>query len=222
MNERPIEHEEAVKNMMAERYLLGELNASQRDAYEEHLFSCDACFEQVKAGTEFVGHLRRIGTDELASDAPGFMAMVMKGLFQPGMAVVGALLICVSAFSVYQHRTIAGLRQTQVAPSFFLSDGAKAGGIKQVVLPRNSRFELSIQLLQTGDFAAYEGQILTDAGQVKSSFPISAEQTRDTIHIVLESGGLGSGSYFVKINGITPEGRRQEITRYSFQLLVKE
>ncbi len=64
MNARMIDHDEAVKDLMAERYLLGELNASDRDAYEEHLFSCDACFEQIKTGTEFVDHLRHIGTDD--------------------------------------------------------------------------------------------------------------------------------------------------------------
>ena len=64
-----MEHEEAIKNLAAERYLLGELTESDREAYEEHLFSCPACFEQVKAGTEFVGHLRRIGVEEAAAGA---------------------------------------------------------------------------------------------------------------------------------------------------------
>jgi anti-sigma factor RsiW len=62
MDARMIDHDEAVKALMAERYLLGELNAIERDAYEEHLFSCDACFDQVKAGTELIGQLRHIGT----------------------------------------------------------------------------------------------------------------------------------------------------------------
>ena len=64
MNARMIKHDDAVKDLMAERYLLGELNAAEREAYEEHLFSCDACFEQVKVGTEFVSHLRHIGTQD--------------------------------------------------------------------------------------------------------------------------------------------------------------
>lgn len=66
MSAQMIDHQEAVKNLMAERYLLGELNAGEREAYEEHLFSCNACFEQVKAGTEFIGHLRQMGADEKA------------------------------------------------------------------------------------------------------------------------------------------------------------
>ena len=50
MNAKVIDHQEAIKNMMAERYLLRELSENERDAYEAHLFDCQACFEQVKAG----------------------------------------------------------------------------------------------------------------------------------------------------------------------------
>ena len=82
MSAQMIDHQEAVKSLMAERYLLGELNASEREAYEEHLFSCDACFAQVKAGTEFVGHLRRMGAERRPWRA-GFMANVIRNLRQP-------------------------------------------------------------------------------------------------------------------------------------------
>ena len=73
MNARIINHDDAIKDLMAERYLLGELNTDERDAYEEHLFSCNACFEQVKAGTEFVSHLRHIDT-QASAGSPCFRA----------------------------------------------------------------------------------------------------------------------------------------------------
>jgi hypothetical protein len=223
MNGREIDHDEAVKSLMAERYLLGELNAVEREAYEEHLFSCDICFEQVKTGTEFVGHLKRIGTEELRPAlVTGFMARVMSSLRQPGTIFAYALLICVSGLSIYQQRTIAGLRRPQVTPGFFLSDGARAGGIKTLVVPANARFNLSIQLLQSGDFSSYQGQLLDQSEHIKSSFPISAEQTKDTIHLLVDSSVLGSGSYFLVVNGFMPDGRKNEIARYSFQLQVKE
>src|SRR5215467_4622539 len=123
------DHQEAVKNLMAERYLLGELNAGEREAYEEHLFSCDSCFEQVKAGTEFVDNLRRMGVeDPHPAPAPGFLSRLMTSLRQPVTAVACFLLACVSGLSVYQCEIIAGLRQAQVMPGVFLSDGAKGEG----------------------------------------------------------------------------------------------
>lgn len=223
MNSRNIDHEEAVRNLMAERYLLGELESIEREAYEEHLFSCDACFEQVKTGTEFVSHLRHIGTDEARPAlAPGFFGGFVNSLQQPATIVAFALLICVSTIGIFQQRMITRLRRPQVTPSFFLSDGARAGGVKTIALPPNTRFDLSIQLLQRGDFASYQGQILDQSERVKSSFPISAEQTQDTIHLLLDSSLLRPGSYFVVVNGIAPDGRKTEIARYSFELQMKD
>jgi hypothetical protein len=222
MNARMMNHDDAVKNLMAERYLLGELNTTERDAYEEHLFSCNACFDQVKAGTEFVSHLRHIGTESQVPLLPGFMSRLMTNARQSATMVAFTLLICVAGISIYQQRTISGLRRPQVTPSFFLSDGARAGGVKTLVLPPNTRFDLSIQLLQSGDFNSYQGQIVDQSGHLKSSFPISPEQTKDTIHLLLDSSVLGPGTYSIVVNGFTPDGQKTEITRYSFQLQSKE
>ncbi len=223
MSAQMIDHQEAVKNLMAERYLLGELNAGEREAYEEHLFSCDSCFEQVKAGTEFVSHLRRMNNEELhPAPAPGFMARVVTSLRQPLTLAACLLLACVSGLSVYQRGIIAGLRQAQVMPGLFLSDGAKAGGTQQIRVAANSRFYLDIQLLQSGDFSSYEGQVLTESQRLKTPFPISAEQTKGTIHVLLDSAIVGPGNYIMIINGLSPDGRKTEVTRYRFQVLLKE
>lgn len=223
MNTRMITHDEAIRDLMAERYLLGELNASEREAYEGHFFSCDACFEQVRVGTEFVAHLRDIGTDDpQPALAPGFISRLMTSARQPLAVAAFALLICVAGISIHQQRTITGLRRPQVTPSFFLSDGARAGGVKTLVLPPNTRFDLSIQLLQSGDFSSYQGQVLDQSGRLKSSFPIAPEQTKDTIHLLLDSSVLDPGRYSIVVNGFTPDGTKTEITRYSFHLQSKE
>ncbi len=206
---------------MAERYLLGELMEEERSSYEEHMFSCESCFEQIRVGTELVSQIRQLGP-EAANPVPGFMSRLIRNVSQPVTAAAFALLICVSALSVYQHGTISKLKQPQVTPSFFLSDGAKAGGIKTLPLSPNTRFDLSIQLLRNGDFSSYEGQILTGSGQLKSAFPVSAEQARDTIHISLDSGTLGPGTYSVVIHGLASDGQKTEIDRYEFQIQSKE
>jgi hypothetical protein len=221
MNAKAIHHEDAAMNLMAEKYLLGELTESEREAYEDHLFSCQSCFEQVKAGTALVSHLRQIGT-EASPQVPGFVSRLMVNISQPVTATVFALLICVSIVSVYQRRAMNGLRQPQVAPSFFLSDGARAGGIKTIAVSPNVRFNLTIQLLQPGNFNSYEGRILTESGQLKSSVPFSAEQAKDTLHFSLDSGVIKPGTYRLVINGLAPDGQKTEITQYSFQVESKD
>jgi hypothetical protein len=221
MKARMIEHEEAARNLMAEQYLLGELTEDERDSYEEHLFSCQACFEQVKAGTELVSHLRQIGP-EASSPVPSFVSRFMANVGQPFTMTALALLISVSVLTVYQHREIKGLKQPRVTASLFLSDGARAGGVKKLPVSPDTRFDLSIQLLQPGDFTSYEGRIQTESGQLKASIPISAEQTKDTIHFSLDSDVITPGTYLIIINGLNPDGQKTEITQYRFQIVPKE
>ena len=46
-------HRYAEQNLLVERYLLGELGGADLEDFEEHMFECDICFEQVKAGEAF-------------------------------------------------------------------------------------------------------------------------------------------------------------------------
>src|SRR5262245_33586234 len=45
-----MEHREAVEMMASERYLLGEMDDAQRDAFEAHFFSCAECAADVREG----------------------------------------------------------------------------------------------------------------------------------------------------------------------------
>lgn len=44
-------HEEAGRTLAAERYLLDEMSAGQRDSFEEHFFACDACAEDLRTAS---------------------------------------------------------------------------------------------------------------------------------------------------------------------------
>jgi hypothetical protein len=222
MNTRTIEHEEAARNLMAEQYLLGEMTGDERDSYEEHLFSCQICFDQVKAGSELVSHLRQIGP-EASSSVSSFVARLLTGFGQPFTMTALALLISASAFNVYQYRMINSLKQPRViTASLFLSDGARAGGVKKLALSPDTRFDLSIQVLQPGNFSAYEGRIQTESGQLKATVPISAEEIKDTIHLSLDSSVITPGTYLIIVNGLNPDGKKTEITQCRFQIEPKE
>src|SRR6185437_12077604 len=55
-------HQQAIDSMAVERYVLGEMTATDRQAFEEHYFSCPECLEAItfasdflEAGREYVG-----------------------------------------------------------------------------------------------------------------------------------------------------------------------
>jgi len=55
-----MDHNEALRQQAAEKYVLGELPPTLRDEYEEHYFECQECALDVKATTEFVDNVRAV------------------------------------------------------------------------------------------------------------------------------------------------------------------
>jgi len=55
----PLTHEQAVATMACERYLLDELSELERQAFEDHFFTCADCADAVR-----VGELMRVGARE--------------------------------------------------------------------------------------------------------------------------------------------------------------
>jgi hypothetical protein len=46
-------HEFAVKNLLPEKYLLGELKDADLEDFEQHMWECSTCFDEVKLGMAF-------------------------------------------------------------------------------------------------------------------------------------------------------------------------
>ena len=66
-------HQHAVASKATERYLLNELDAASRAAFEEHYFSCHSCADDVKTAVQFVDNAKAVLTpraDRAAAAAP--------------------------------------------------------------------------------------------------------------------------------------------------------
>jgi hypothetical protein len=216
MTARIMEHEEAIKNLTAERYLLGELTANDREAYEEHLFSCPACFEQVKAGAEFVGHLRRAGVDDpVAEVAQPRWPQSLRSMLRPAPAF--ALAACMLAgASLYQNMiTLQMLKAPQVESRYILTEPNRGQSV--VNAPRNSRIRLAVEFRHTKEFAFYEAQIQTADGKVKYAVPFLLQASQDTIELSLYAGTLQPGKYVLVVQGKDGDSK-QELARDPFTM----
>jgi len=52
--EKAMDHGEALQMMAAERYLLDELTPEERDEFELHMFGCQECALDIRAGAAFI------------------------------------------------------------------------------------------------------------------------------------------------------------------------
>src|SRR5215471_5245547 len=121
----PMNHDVVVRQKMAERYLLEELDPQQRDEFEEHLFDCSECAMDVRAGASFVEHSKRIlaeTTPETTRVLAPVFAPPTAGWFawlRPAFAVPAlALLLLVVGYQnlVTYPRLEQALHEPQVLP----------------------------------------------------------------------------------------------------------
>lgn len=220
MNTKIINHDEAVKDLMAERYLLGELNAVDREAYELHLFSCDACFEQVKVGTEFVTHLRHIGTeDPKAPLAPGFMGRLMANARQPIPITMFGLLLMVGGFSIHQNSEISYLKAPRVEVRSVLTGIAHGSSDANLITAsRNSALSLNVEYVPKGEFISYRAQVLSSSGKVLHTVVFPETQVGTTASIALPADALRPGQYSIVVFGRRSDGTQEEVGRGVFEL----
>jgi hypothetical protein len=220
MNARMIKHEDAVKDLMAERYLLGELDAAEREAYEEHLFSCDACFEQVKVGTEFVSHLRHIGTpDPQAPLAPGFMSHLIASARQPLTITMFGFLVFIGGFAVHQRSEISHLKEPRPEIRSVLTGIAHGSGETHVIkIPRNSALSLNVEYAPKGEFISYQAQILSSSGKALHAVALPETQVGTTASIAVPADALKPAQYSVVVFGRRSDGTQEEVGRGAFEL----
>ncbi|MGA3071541.1 MAG: zf-HC2 domain-containing protein, partial [Terracidiphilus sp.] len=73
-----MDHNEAVEQMIAERYLLDELTPDAREVFEEHLFDCPECALDLRAGAAFVREAKA-QLPELTSASPAPVSSRSRG-----------------------------------------------------------------------------------------------------------------------------------------------
>src|SRR5215475_7924769 len=55
-----MDHEDAERQMLSERYLLNELTPEVREEFEEHFFSCQQCALDLESGAAFLDYSKAV------------------------------------------------------------------------------------------------------------------------------------------------------------------
>src|SRR4051812_14376426 len=91
-----MDHEVATKTHAIERYLLGEMPSSERDAFEEHYFECTECAEEIRSASatmrEMKAALRELDTARRNSP-PGWLSWLKPQMLVPAFAALSLALV---------------------------------------------------------------------------------------------------------------------------------
>src|SRR3954467_2067694 len=150
-----MDHSEAIELRAAERYLLGELDATQRDQFEEHFFGCLECAGDVRSGAILVDNARDLLIHEPAQPqvihAPSRGNRGWFGWLQPAWGFAAAVIALAAILSYQNLVTIPSLKhaaeQPQALASFsLLSVGSRGAGPTTISVPKNRPFGLYIDV----------------------------------------------------------------------------
>lgn len=226
-------HEQAIQDMATERYLLDELSPELREAFEEHMFECQECALDVRAGNVFMSEAK-VQLPELTAQAapealtakPRPAAMPIKDrkpwwyfLTMPAFAApVFAAMLGVIAFQ--NLSTIPSLRVAATEPRIipWSSLHADTRGAEATVVqadPRHGAVVL-IDLPQQG-YSSYAIDLYDPQGKRLWTQTVAAPDQNSgqagTLSLLIPGAVLKQGSYSLDSAGISPQGARTELGR---------
>jgi hypothetical protein len=228
-----MDHNEAVHQMTVERYLLDELTPEARDAFEEHMFDCSACAEDVRTASAFVDEaklqLPALTENLPASPSTGSVRTRRTrnhwlSWWRPVfvMPVFAALLVVVS----YQNLvTLPEMSKAANQPRLLawvpMHGSVRGGGALPVTADREHGVAFPIDLFQPPTGAAYVSFafVLVDPeGKPIWTGSTSAPANDAQISLAIPGAILRTGTYTVSVNGIGPQGQSTPVGRYAFDL----
>jgi hypothetical protein len=228
-------HNEAVQQMAAERYLLDELTSGTRDEFEEHMFDCPKCAFEVRAGAAFVDEAK-VQLPGMASDSAAKERSANTGerrerrfsWWRPVFAVpvFAALLIMVG----YQNLImIPGLHMAENQPRIVtlgpLSGATRGGTSTAITADRAHGVALPVDLpLEPGlgNFVSYSFDLNDPQGKLAWTGSIAAPAQEGggdlRLSIVIPGGMLQGGTYSLAVSGVGSHGERTAIGQYVFAI----
>jgi hypothetical protein len=242
-----MDHMQAVSDYSAERYLLGEMSATEVEEFERHYFECEACAMAVEAAQVFVANASSVlseGAPEVArpevarpeaarpeaarKDAPAaprqsMWEAVMAWRTNPAFAFTATTALVLGALAVYQGAVqIPGLRrnleEVRILPSFQLV-GTSRGEPARITVPSGTpSFSLSADIPPDVHFPGYLCD-LSAGGRTLFSLPARVPAPGQPITILIPAKRLPAGTYELGIYGADAGGHKQDrVTASAFVL----
>jgi Putative zinc-finger len=222
-------HQIAERTMAVEKYLLDELSPEEKDAFEEHFFSCDECAREIKTGAAFMAHAKEslkggtaqraagfvVGPSEVKPHKRDWFAWLRPVYAVPAMALMAGVLIFQNLVQLpaMQHSLIA-MNTPAVLPNADLKSGSSRGEENVVVARAGEIFQLTIDIPDAAN-AAHTAELYDSSGRKLWSLAIPEDAPKDGLALKMP-GDLPEGSYSLVVK--QADGGSGEVSRYSFGL----
>jgi hypothetical protein len=212
-------HEQAVKSLATERYLLGEMAGDERKAFEEHYLECPVCVEAVTFADEFLSAGAEAGQHQRVQPEPGWRERLVawfKPLLNPLPALATiAVLVASLGFNGWQaarvrtdEKTIAQLKAPREEYRFQIRGQSRSAAKVQVLrVPRQSQLRLEVEFTPDPRFSEYRAELKSESGIVSS---FRSDGKRNPIVVSVPAEALRPGPYTIVVTGFGDRGIEKE------------
>jgi hypothetical protein len=228
-----MDHDEAVRLKATERYLLEELDADQREEFEEHLFDCQECAVDVRAGAMFVEQ-SKAALAETPVSAPkpepnkssagrsneGWFSWLRPVFAVPVMAVLLAVIGYQNFIQIPYQQQAAN--QMQALPHASINISTRGGSARQVMAHPGEDVVLLVSVPPDPTYSSYILELYNQAGRLQWSLTIPAASLDDFRTVKIPGAGLQQGTYKLAVSGINAAGQGSKLDSSTIELQIQK
>lgn len=226
-----MDHADAIRMNATERYLLNELDTTQLEQFEEHMFECQECALDVQTASIFLEESKKVLAQPapmpvpVAQPVPATASQPWFAWLRPAFAVPAmACLLFIIFFQnfITYPKLKNALHQPQVMPWAAVNVGTWGAGGPTVTAHQGQSFLLFVRIPPESGYEHYIADLYNSSEKLEWSltFPVAAGQ--DQWPMQVPGSQRESGTYTLKIRGITAAGETKDLGRTSFDLQIKK
>jgi hypothetical protein len=197
------QHQQAIRTLAAERYMLGQMTDAERETFEEHYFNCRFCVEDIK-GIDLMSRVAR--QQPKPQPVPKWRPMNVAP-WAIAASLAGALTLQPMLMHTAPVTQLAEVPYATDAPLKSEGRGVAAAAMK---LPAGQRIIQYLEIAHDPQYTQYRWSLRADEAKSLASGTLTPEQTNEPIPLLL--GPLPAGSYELVIEGVRKDGNRSPIT----------
>jgi hypothetical protein len=225
-----MDHEEAIQQRAAERYLLGELNAEDRETYEAHYFDCPVCAKEVLDAAVLADNAREVFREDARPRETGKeTAKSRRKLNWFGWLAASP----VPAFAALALAMVTGYQNLVTIPALQRASAPQA--LPYVVVPPIARSSVPVVHLKAGQpifglvldvnpvqtFASYVCEFRREGAGPVVSLTAAVPEPGAPLNLLLPASKFPKGRYELVIRGGLAGADAKtltEVERYRFEI----
>jgi hypothetical protein len=208
-----MKHEFAMATHAVERYLMGDMAAEERDAFEDHYFSCEECAEDLRVTARFIENAKSVWHED-AQKPPrlSWMDWLRAKWLSPAVVAVAAAALGVIVFQ--NTVTLPALYAPRALPPLALELASRAA------LPRlgpNDPLHFNIALESPANSELVWAELSTEAGKILRSGAVPAPKPQQPVDVYFP-GTLKPGRYIITIRSYRNGHPEEQIAHPAFEV----